>query len=118
MDTPTEPAAALEVLLEEQNASGKSGTANLMEVAEGLQVVASVEPSAELVEAPAGIYMGTCETLGEQAYALSTVVNGLSETTLDGVALDQVADDAHAVAVFASVDTPDELIACGDIPAP
>ena len=101
--------------LEEQNASGQSGTATFSVNDDGT-VHVSIEISGGGADPqPAHIHEGTCDELNPQpAFPLESVVNGASETDVD-VSLDELALASYAVNVHKSEAEADVYVACGDI---
>lgn len=104
------------VTLEEQNASGESGTATITEE-NGYAVVnidvTGFQPSAQ----PAHIHVGSCPKPGEVKYPLTDVVDGKSTTTLD-VPLSQIKTELPlAINVHKSTDEVTVYTSCGDLPS-
>lgn len=116
-DNTTETPASTEVTvaLSEQNASGESGTATLMEVDEKVKVTLNLTGAPEGVTQPAHIHMGSCPDVGEVKYALNSPVNGVSETTLD-VTLDQMKSELPlGINVHKSETEATTYVSCGDL---
>lgn len=108
--------APVEVILEEQNASGQSGTATFNESGSGTNVV--VELVSSITEGdvqPAGIYAGTCADVAdaEPTVELPDVVQGIGGATID-TPVSEITEEPHAVAVRMSAED-DTVVACGEI---
>lgn len=114
----TEAPASEEVklTLSEQNDSGESGTATMIEADGKVKVMLNLTGALpEGVEQPAHIHMGKCPDVGEVKYPLTSLVNGVSETMLD-VTLDQLkAELPLAVNVHKSSEEVTVYVSCGDI---
>ena len=99
--------------LAELDSSGQMGTATLTPSGGGTLV--TVETVNYLVDPqPATVYRGTCADLGEQAYELAIIEDGISVTTIDASLADLQAAP-HAVGVAESGAKPDVHVACGEI---
>ncbi|TVR75445.1 MAG: hypothetical protein EA415_03855 [Sphaerobacteraceae bacterium] len=101
--------------MQEVDDSGQSGTANI--TSDGDQVVVSIEiePGPDGEPQPAHIHEGTCQDLGDVAYPLEDVVDGVSESTADVSIADIIASD-YAIAVHLSEDEMEVIVACGTTP--
>lgn len=104
------------VKLGELVASGQSGTATLTR-AGSVQTIVHIQVANPPAEAqPAHIHPGTCEQLDPlPAWALESVVDGESETTLN-VGLDELRTGKFAVNIHRSAEEIRTSVACGDIP--
>jgi hypothetical protein len=112
------PAAAQDTItidMQEIEDSGQSGTANI--TSDGDQVVVSIEidagPDGE--PQPVHIHEGNCRDLGDVAFPLEDVVDGVSESTADVSMSDLLAND-YAINVHLSEDQMDVYVACGTLP--
>jgi ABC-type glycerol-3-phosphate transport system substrate-binding protein len=108
--------APVEVTLEEQNASGQSGTATFNKSGDGTNIV--VELISSITEGdvqPAGIYAGTCADVAdaEPTVKLPDVVQGIGGATIE-TPVDEFTAEPHAVAVRMSAED-DTVVACGEI---
>lgn len=103
--------------LDEQNGSGVSGQATLIQQGTELRVEITLEGS-PFGSHPAHIHVGTCANIGAVAFPLDPVVNGTSVTRLTDAFLAELQGDDHAINLHASAERIDEYIACGDIPKP
>ncbi len=126
VETPAVAPYSLSVELGAQNESGQSGTATFLEVmneetgAYELQVTLELTGGPEAVEQPAHVHVGTCAEIGEVKWALSSVVDGMSTTTLEMSMQDlllELAAGTLAVNVHKSADESDVYYACGDVMA-
>lgn len=105
------------VLLSEQNDSGQSGTATLVEDADGNVVVTLSMTGGEFTEPqPAHIHVGSCPNPGAVQYPLNNVMDGTSETVLD-VTMDELlaSSDYLAINVHKSAAEASVYTACGDL---
>lgn len=73
----------MSVVLKAQNGSEILGTAVFLEVGGKTKATLSLNSSNSSVPLPAHIHMGACPTPGAVKFPLASVVNGVSETTLD-----------------------------------
>ena len=109
--------APVEVMLEEQNASGQSGTATFNKSGENETNIV-VELISSVIEGdvqPAGIYAGTCADVAdaEPVVELPDVVQGIGGATID-TPVDDLVAEPHAIAVRMSAED-DTVVACGEI---
>ncbi|MBI2097995.1 MAG: hypothetical protein HYT46_03655 [Candidatus Vogelbacteria bacterium] len=112
---PPAGAAPLSVRLAAQNSSGESGQATLTE-ADG-QVMVAITLSGMPPDRPQPVHLhkGSCEVLGEPIYTLSSVVNGVSETTLP-VSLAAITGELPlALNVHKSAVEMNVYVACGEV---
>ena len=108
----------MQIRLAEQNKSGESGTATLFDGAKGLIVRLRLQAASD-VDQPAHIHKGTCDKLDPKpAYALTTVHDGQSEKTIEGVTLAQLEKAPYAINVHKSTKEIPIYVACGNIVAP
>jgi Cu/Zn superoxide dismutase len=96
------------------NDSGQSGTATLTAVDS-----TKTKVQVELSNSPAGlqpahIHSGTCSNLGSVEYALASVENGKSESTVDVSVTDLLAGQ-FAINVHKSAAEANVYISCGEI---
>jgi hypothetical protein len=76
-----------------------------------------IEPGPEGVRQPSGIHEGTCDDLGELAQQLAPVWKGAAGSIFSGE-FDHLLDEPHAIAVVASEDDTDTVVACANIERP
>lgn len=113
--SPSAAVSEVTVTLSEQNDSGESGTATLMEVEGKVKVTLNLTGAPKDIAQPAHIHVGACPDVGAVKYPLTSPVNGASETTLD-VTLAQLKSElplginVHKSATEAKVYT-----SCGDL---
>ena len=110
-----EAARGILVNLFEQNDSGITGTAYLLEVRGELKVIFDFKGAPENLAQPAHIHANTCADIGGVVHPLDFPVNGYSETILP-LTLDEVL--AHlplSINVHKSAEEPQIYVACGDI---
>ncbi|MEK7138093.1 MAG: hypothetical protein AAB787_01150 [Patescibacteria group bacterium] len=97
------------------NESGLSGTARVTDSEGKAKVVVNLTGTQASAAEPAHLHIGTCTNLGEPKYALSPIVNGVSETVLD-VSVDEVSANLPlALNIHKSETEMDANIACGDL---
>ena len=113
--TPTPaPATSLEVTLAEQNDSGESGNATILDVGGQAQVTLNLANGPSTPQ-PTHIHEGSCADLGGIVYPLSATVDGESETSLD-VSLSDLFDQFPLVInVHKSADEAGTYVACGEL---
>jgi hypothetical protein len=114
----------LTIPLNENENSGVSGTATL--AADGENTRVSLEMSGDPLtgDHPSHIHTGTCADFDpDPLYPLTTVLldevsdEGESDTTVEGVALDDLLDDDHVILVHPSAEELYPEWVCGDIEA-
>ncbi len=113
----TAPSANPEVVvnLTKQNNSTESGTATLSEVGGKVKVTLKLTGVAAGVTQPAHIHVGKCPDVGAVKYPLTSLVDGMSETTLD-VTLAQLKSELPlGVNVHKSVAEAKVYVSCGDL---
>ena len=104
------------VPLAQVGTSGQSGTATLTRAGDGRTTVVVEVGNPPAEPQPAHVHPGTCADLDPlPAYALSSVEDGGSSTTLD-VSLDELRDGEFALNVHRSSAAIRVSVACGDIP--
>lgn len=112
------PAAAQDTItidMQEVDESGQSGSANI--TSDGEQVIVAIEidagPDGE--PQPLNIHDGTCRDLGEVAYPLEDVVDGMSESSAD-ISLSDIISGEYAIVVSQAEGEDDVIVACGTTP--
>jgi hypothetical protein len=106
-------AASVTIDLAELNDSGMSGTATLTENGDKTDVV--LELTGATGDHPVHIHNGSCENLGEVAFALTDIdADGKSETTVD-ISLANLTSGDYAINAHLSVEDIATYVACGDI---
>ena len=106
----------LEVALGPLNDSGQDGTATLTAVGNQTQVVVQIRPGASGVSQPIHIHDGSCQSLGGVAFALTSILDGSSETVVD-VSLTELVEGDFAINGHKSGEEAGTYIACGDLPS-
>lgn len=111
-------APSLEIALDELDGSGISGTATLVTDEDGNTTVTLAVDGATGGH-PAHIHEGTCDALEPNPqYPLNDVdEDGASETTVEGVTLDDLTASPHAINLHLSLDEIGVYVACGNIVA-
>ena len=109
------PSEEFTVTLAEQNESGETGVATLVEENGSVKVTLSLTGVPEGISQPVHIHAGACPDVGAVVYPLNNVVDGDSETTLD-VTMEQLrAGMPLAINVHKSVKESGVYVSCGDL---
>ena len=109
------PSSEVTVTLSEQNSSGESGTATMMEVDGKVKVTLNLTGAPDAITQPAHIHVGACPDVGEVKYALTAPVDGVSETMLDA-SMDQLKSELPlGINVHKSEEEASVYVSCGDI---
>lgn len=103
------------VNLSEQNNSGETGVAELLETDGKLYVSLNLEGAPEGVSQPAHIHLGSCPKPGAVKYALSNVLDGASETEVQATLQELKSESPLAVNVHKSGAQSGVYVACGDV---
>ena len=113
--SPSATSGEVTVKLSEQNSSGESGMATLMEVGGKVTVTLKMTGVPASVAQPAHIHVGACPNVGAVKYPLTSPVNGMSETTLD-VTLAQLKSQLPlGINVHKSGTEATVYVSCGDL---
>lgn len=115
--TTTTPTPAKEIIidLKASKDSSESGKATLTEEGGKVMVKLEMTGAPKGVSQPAHIHLGKCPDVGAVKFPLTSVVDGMSETTID-TTLDQlksmmpIAINVHKSAAQSSI-----YVSCGDI---
>ena len=104
------------ITMNQQNASGQTGAAALVDAGNGQTAVAiNVTAGAAGVGQPAHIHKGTCANLDPKpAFPLTDVMNGTSETIVN-VSLAELQSSQYAINVHKSGPEASVYVSCGDI---
>jgi len=116
-EAPQSPAVATPIVvrLAAENSSGESGQATLTEIDGQVKVAIELSGIPQDLPQPVHLHKGACEVLGEPIYTLSSVVNGVSETTLP-VSLAAITDELPlALNVHKSAAEMNVYVACGEV---
>jgi hypothetical protein len=104
------------VQMKAQNGSGENGTATLTQSGANIVVKISLKGGVAGPQ-PAHIHTGTCAKLNPAPkYPLSSVVNGMSTTTLKNMKLASLETGGYAINVHKSAADIKTYVSCGDIP--
>lgn len=103
------------VSLSQQNDSGESGTATLVEENGQVVVTLNLLGGPENSPQPAHIHLGSCPDVGGVKYPLTNVVNGFSETSLDVTLAQLKSETPLGINVHKSVSEASVYTACGDL---
>jgi len=114
----TEMTEGITVELSEQSDLGQTGTATLVNNADGMLVVTLAMTGGVFPEPqPAHIHLGACPSPGAVSYPLTDVVDGMSVTTLSVSWEDLVATgEPQAINIHKSAAEASTYTACGDLP--
>lgn len=113
--SPSVTTSEVTVTLSEQNKSGESGTATLMEVDGKVKITLKLIGVLKDVTQPAHIHVGSCPDVGAVKYPLTSPVDGKSETMLD-VTLDQLKSELPlGINVHKSASEAKVYVSCGDL---
>ena len=107
--------ASIIVPLYALNDSGQSGVAILLDKGDTTEVVVDISPGAANVPQPIHIHAGSCDTLGDVAFALSNVVNGRSVTNVEA-SLAEITTGGFTINGHKSGDEIGIYVTCGDVP--
>lgn len=117
IDAPTPPEAlaeAVRVALQEQNKSGESGTAIIVEVDGRVKVSIDLKGIPANANQPAHIHTGSCDKLGDVKYPLGSI--GLANDSILSVSKAQLLSELPlAINVHKSGAEVSVYVACGDI---
>lgn len=103
------------VKMRAENKSGESGTAQLMQLPNGVQVKISLSGAPSEAQ-PAHIHAGTCQKLNPApAQALTSVTGGTSTTFLKGAKLSEWTGGKYAINVHKSTSDLKTYVSCGAI---
>lgn len=111
----TTAANSITVAVGEENDSGESGPADLVEEDGETTVSISLDGAPAGVSQPAHIHSGACPTPGEVIYPLNNVVDGISETVLD-VNIEKLKSELPlAINVHKSSQEASVYVSCGNL---
>jgi hypothetical protein len=111
------PVAAQDTItidIREVDGSGQFGSADVTSDGEQTTVAIDIVPGDEGVPQPANIHEGTCADIGEVAFELEDVVDGVSQSTVDVEQRDLIRSP-YVINVQESADS-DVSVACGHLP--
>lgn len=111
------PPDSITVGLKEINASGQSGEATLTATDGQILVAVSVTTGPAGASQPIHIHAGTCEDLGGPVHTLTSVVDGVSSTTVDVTLAELLGADDFAINLHDAADA-SIYTACGNITIP
>jgi hypothetical protein len=112
------PAAGQDTItidMQEVDDSGQSGQANITSDGDQVQISIEIDPGPDGEPQPVHIHEGDCRDLGDVAYPLEDVVDGVSESTAD-VSINELISGEYAINVHLSEDEMDVYVACGTLP--
>lgn len=105
----------MDLVLDEQNSSGQSGTAKLTEEDDKVKVTLNIDSFPEDIAQPAHIHAGACANLGAIIYTLNNVENGKSETVVAS-SMDRLrSQQPLAINVHKSESDFNTSVACGNL---
>lgn len=105
----------LMLVLGEQNSSGVSGDALLIEEGSKTRVLLRLDRTTAGKRLPAHVHLGACPAPGEVKYSLSDVVDGKSSTVVDASFDSLISGLPLAINVHKSADETSVYFACGDL---
>ncbi|HEY6449773.1 MAG TPA: hypothetical protein VIX60_03740 [Candidatus Cybelea sp.] len=109
-------AHAMTINLGAQNGSKQDGQAFLNDTSGGLKVKLQLKNEPAGASEPAHIHEGTCAKLNPAPWkGLSSVINGVSVTTIKGVTIAQLKSGKYAINVHQSAANLTHYVSCGDI---
>jgi hypothetical protein len=107
---------AMTINLGAQNGSKQNGQAWLNDTSSGLRVKLQVKNEPARAVEPAHIHSGTCAKLNPVPWKpLSSVVNGVSVTTIPHLTIADLKKAHYAINVHQSVTNIKHYVSCGDI---
>jgi hypothetical protein len=112
------PAAAQDTVtidMREVDGSGQFGSADVTSDGEQTIISIEIEPGEAGVPQPAHIHYGSCNDLGDVAYPLDDVVDGVSESTAD-VSISELIGREYAINVHLSEEEMGVSVSCGTLP--
>ncbi len=101
--------------MQEVDGSGQSGSADITSDGDQVTVSIEIDPGPDGEPQPVHIHEGDCRDLGDVAYPLEDVVDGVSESTAD-VSINELISGEYAINVHLSEDEMDVYVACGTLP--
>lgn len=107
--------STLTVTLNQQNASGESGTATLTQMGSDVKVVIALKGAPATTPQPAHIHDGTCANLKGVVYPLTSLVGGKSTTTVKDVTIDKLLGGTYAINIHESAANLGKYVACGNV---
>ncbi len=105
----------IKVSLVSQSNSGISGTATISDESGKTKVILNLTGTPANSEEPAHIHLGTCVSLGEPKYPLTSVKNGSSETILEVPISKIISSTSLAINIHKSEAEMSASVACGEI---
>jgi hypothetical protein len=105
---------SIKINLTAQNGSGETGTAKLVDGANGLVVIINLTGAPASAQ-PAHIHTGSCPTPGGVKYPLKDVVSGTSKTVIKGVTIADLTASPMSINVHESAADLQKYVACGNV---
>ncbi len=107
---------ALNLNMGAQNSSKQDGTASVKDVQGGVRVEIAVKNEPSGASEPAHIHKGTCAKLDPAPWKpLTNVVNGKSDTTVQGITVADLKKSHYAINVHKSASDLKTYVSCGDL---
>jgi Cu/Zn superoxide dismutase len=107
--------STLTIEMKALNNSGETGNAVLTQESDGVKVVVTLK-NAPAAAQPTHIHIGTCGNIKPAPeYALVSLANGTSTSTVKGITIDQLLAGKYAINVHKSADDLGTYVACGEI---
>jgi hypothetical protein len=108
---------SLVVHLTPLNNSGETATATLTDSPDGVVVTIKATPVSEAPQ-PLHVHTGTCKDSGNVAYALKTLQDGTSKTTIPKVTIADLEKTPNVLNIHKSTTEMGTYVSCGEIAAP
>jgi hypothetical protein len=113
-----QPPSSITIKMVAQNDSGENGTAVLTQVSDGTRVEVKLDGAPTDTPQPTHIHVGNCGHINKAPeYPLTSTVNGVSVSTVKGVALADLLKGTYAINVHKSATDLGTYVACGNITA-
>lgn len=108
--------AALNINMGALNGSKEDGTASVKDVQGGVRVEIAIKSESSGMSEPAHIHKGTCAKLDPAPWKpLTNVVNGKSDTTVEGLTVADLKKSHYAINVHKSASDLKTYVSCGDL---
>jgi len=106
---------SITIAMKPLNNSGESGSATLTQEGDGVKIVVSLKGAPSAAQ-PTHIHIGTCGNIKPAPeYALVSLTDGASTSTVKGITIDQLLAGKYAINVHKSADDLGTYVACGEI---
>ena len=107
---------ALNINMGALNKSNQDGTASVKDVEGGVRVEIAIKNEPSGASEPAHIHKGTCAKIDPAPWKpLTNVVNGKSDTTVQGITVADLKKSHYAINVHKSASDIKTYVSCGDL---